>query len=114
MKRKPYVLFMIREMTSVFVAGYCVFLLILTRKIAQGPEAYGALIAGLRSPLSVALHLVSLAFVLYHTVTWFNLTPKIAVVWRGEERVPAALIAGPLYLAWIGLSVLVAWIVLGG
>jgi fumarate reductase subunit C len=104
---------MIRELTSVFVAGYCIFLLVLVYKLTQGADAYGNFMAALKSPSSVALHLITLAFVLYHTITWFNLTPKILVLYRGEERVPQGLVAGTFYAGWVVVSVIVAWLVLG-
>ena len=112
-KRKPYILFMIRELTSVFVAGYCIFLLVLVYKLTQGAEAYDNLMAILKSPSSVALHLVTLSFVLYHTITWFNLTPKILVLYRGEERIPQGLVAGVFYAGWVVVSVIIVCVVLG-
>ena len=113
LKRKPYFLFMIRELTSVFVAGYCIFLLVLISKLGQGADAYGNLMTALKSPSSVALHLITLAFVLYHTITWFNLTPKILVLYKGEERIPQKLVAGTFYAGWIVVSIIIAWLVLG-
>ena len=113
LKRKPYILFMIRELTSVFVAGYCIFLLVLVYKLTQGAEAYDNLMAILKSPSSVALHLVTLSFVLYHTITWFNLTPKILVLYRGEERIPQGLVAGMFYAGWVVISVIIVCLVLG-
>ena len=113
LKRKTYILFMIRELTSVFVAGYCIFLLVLVYKLTQGADAYGDFMAALKSPISVALHLITLIFVLYHTITWFNLTPKILVLYRGEERIPEGLVAGMFYIGWVVVSVIVAWLVLG-
>ena len=113
LKRKTYILFMIRELTSVFVAGYCIFLLVLVYKLTQGADAYGDFMAALKSPISVALHLITLIFVLYHTITWFNLTPKILVLYRGEERIPQGLVAGMFYIGWVAVSVIVAWLVLG-
>ena len=113
LKRKPYILFMIRELTSVFVAGYCIFLLVLVYKLTQGAEAYDNLMAILKSPSSVALHLVTLSFVLYHTITWFNLTPKILVLYRGEERIPQGLVAGMFYAGWVVVSVIIMCLVLG-
>jgi fumarate reductase subunit C len=104
---------MIRELTSVFVAGYCIFLLVLVYKLTQGADAYGNFMAALKSPGSVALHLITLAFVLYHTITWFNLTPKILVLYRGEERIPQGLVAGVFYAGWVVVSVIVVWLVLG-
>ena len=113
LKRKPYILFMIRELTSVFVAGYCIFLLVLVYKLTQGAEAYDNFMAALKSPSSVALHLITLSFVLYHTITWFNLTPKILVLYRGEKRIPQGLVAGVFYAGWVVVSVIVVWLVLG-
>jgi fumarate reductase subunit C len=113
LKRKSYILFMIRELTSVFVAGYCIFLLVLVYKLTQGADAYGNFMAALQSPISVALHLITLIFVLYHTITWFNLTPKILVLYRGEERISQGLVAGTFYVGWVVVSVIVAWLVLG-
>ena len=113
LKRKTYILFMIRELTSVFVAGYCIFLLVLVYNLTQGADAYGDFMAALKSPISVALHLITLIFVLYHTITWFNLTPKILVLYRGEERIPQGLVAGTFYVGWVVVSVIVAWLVLG-
>ena len=104
---------MIRELTSVFVAGYCVFLLILVYKLTQGAEAYGNLIAALKLPTSIVLHFITLPFVLYHTITWFNLTPKILVFYRGEEPLPQGLVAGTFYAGWVVVSVILAWLLLG-
>ena len=113
LKRKPYVLFMIRELTSIFVAGYCVFLLVFIYKLTQGADVYGNFIDVLKSPSSVALHLIALAFVLYHTITWFNLTPKILVLYRGEERIPQGLVAGVFYAGWVVVSIIIVCLVLG-
>ena len=113
LKRKPYILFMIRELTSVFVAGYCIFLLALVYKLTQGAETYGNFISALKLPSSIVLHFITLAFVLYHTITWFNLTPNILVLYKGEERIPQGLVAGTFYAGWVVVSVIVAWLVLG-
>ena len=113
LKRKPYILFMIRELTSVFVAGYCIFLLVLVYKLTQGADAYGNFMAALKSPSSVSLHLITLVFVLYHTITWFNLTPKILVLYRGEDRIPQGLIAATFYAGWVVVSIIVTLLVLG-
>lgn len=113
LKRTPYILFMIRELTSVFVAGYCIFLLVVIYKLGEGAMTYNNFIATLHSPISVVVHLISLAFVLYHTITWFNLTPKILVLYRGEDRVPQGLVAGVFYIGWIVVSIVIIKIILG-
>lgn len=113
LERRPYTLFILREITSVFVAGYCVFLVYLLYQLGQGPQGYAAVLEALRSPLSIALHVVALLFVLYHTVTWFNLTPKVMVVRIGEERLSPVLIAGAVYAGWIVVSLAIAWLIFG-
>ena len=50
--------FILRELTSVFVAFYVIVLLLHVRSLAMGPEAYAAFLAWLESPLALALHAV--------------------------------------------------------
>src|SRR5262249_41306397 len=100
-------LFMLRELSSVFVAGYAVFLMVLLWRFNLGREAFHRFFEALRSPWSVLLHLAALAFVVYHSVTSFNAAPVIMTVWRGEEKLAPALIVGLNYALWLALSVLV-------
>ena len=113
LEKKQYILFVIRELTSVFVAGYCLFLLFLILKIGDEYEKYNLLINFLRSPLSLVFHLISFPFIFYHTITWFNLTPKIMVLQIGEEKVPKGLITGSVYISWGLVSLILIWLILG-
>ncbi len=72
--------FMARELTCIFVLGYVIYLLVWLWQLGEGPKEYAAMIECARSPLSVTLHLVALAGVLYHAITWFQLTPQIMPV----------------------------------
>lgn len=112
LRQRSYLLFMIREFTSVFIGGYCVFVLIFMYKLDQGPEVYGGIIDCLSSPLSIVLHIVALIFAIYHSLTWFNLTPQVLVLRIGEEKIPTFLISGAGIVAWLLLSAVAAWIVL--
>ncbi len=112
LSRRPYFLFMLREFTAVFVAAYCVFLIYFVYKLSQGPDAYYGVIELLRSPLSIVLHIVAFLFAIYHSITWFNLTPKILILRFGEEQVPPFLISGANFVAWVVVSAIVAWIIL--
>jgi len=55
-------------------------------------------------------HLFALAFALYHSVTWLNLTPKALPVQIGEEFVPDAAIAGAHFAAWGALTLAVLYL----
>lgn len=107
LKKKTYFLFMVRELTCVAVGGYALFLLVAAMRL-DDLHAFAAL---LDSPLLIALQIIALPMILYHSVTWFNLTPKVMVVWRGEERVSPILIAGANYVAWFIVSIVILWIV---
>ena len=105
-KKKTYSLFMIRELTCVFVGGYVLFLLVLAAR-RHDALSFADL---LNSPLLIALQIIALPMVLYHSITWFNLTPKAMVVWRGEEKVSPQLIAGSNYVVWILISIVILWL----
>lgn len=105
-------LFTIRELTSLFVAGYAVFLLVLLYRYGQGHEPFHQFFEALKSPASVILHLIALSFAVFHTVTWFNLTPKVIILWRGEEKVNPVLIIGSHYALWLLVSLLILFVAL--
>ena len=113
LERKQYFFFVIREFTSLFVAGYCLFLLVFIEKVGDSKEAYTTLILSLKSPISMVLHLISFTFILYHAITWFNLTPKIMKLQIGEEIISEKLIVGLVYISWVILSLIIFWLILG-
>jgi len=109
----PYLRFILRELSSVFVAYAVAILAWQLWAIARGPDAFAAVLQALRSPGLLALSGVSLLFVLFHAVTWFAAGPRALVLRLGGRRVPEAWIAAAGYAAWAGASAIVAWIVLG-
>ena len=112
LQNRSYVYFVLRELTSVFV-GLCALLLLWhLRALVQGPEAHAYFLAQMRRSFFVALNGVGLLFILFHTITWFNLTPKAMVVRLGGKRVPDLVVAGLNYVAWLLLSGAVAWVLL--
>ena len=113
MQNTRYRLFMIRELTSVFISGYLVFLLVWLHRVSQGPQPFEAMVQATRSPLAIVLHLLAFAAALYHSVTWFNLTPQVMPVRIGEDCVPRPIVAVAMgYLPWLVLSGLIIWGVL--
>ena len=107
-----YLAFILRELSSVFVAWSVVYLLLLVRAVSQREASYEQFVNWSRSPGILLLNVVSLLFVVYHAVTWFNLAPKAMVVHLRGRRVPGAWIAASSYGAWALVSALVAWLVL--
>ena len=108
----PHIRFITRELTSVFVAGYAIVLLLFVRALTKGPQAYEAFLTCLKSPVSIALSTIALLFVIFHSVTWFNLAPKALVLHLGKKRIPGVMIVTSNYVAWGIVSIVVAWIIL--
>lgn len=109
-----YTKFVLRELTSVFVVLFAVVTLWQLRALSAGPEAYAQFVARLRSPFFLVLHGFAMLFILFHSITWFNLAPKAIVVRLRGKRVPDFFIRGGNYAAWLVASAAVAWILLRG
>ena len=110
----PYLKFILREISSVFVAIFVGFTLLEIGALVAGPDAYEELQRWLQVPVVIALNMVSFLFVLFHSVTWFNLTPRAMVFRVGGRRVSDLWIALPNYVAWVVVSGVVFHFVLAG
>ena len=138
-KKPTYFLFVLRELSCIFVAWFVVFLLMLVYAVGRGEAAYQRFLEWASSPVVVVVNLVALAFVVLHTVTWFALTPQAmvvrsplgsrqvpamkevrvagrfvpaATVIRVGGRVPAGMVVASQYLGLIVVSAFIAWLVL--
>jgi fumarate reductase subunit C len=107
-----YLKFILRELTSISVAWFVGLTLFQLRAFMYGPEAYARFTGRLQSPVMIALNAVAFCFVLFHTITWFNLAPRAIPVRMRGKRVPEFLVAAPNYVLWIAVSAFVAWLLL--
>ena len=136
-KKPTYFLFLMRELSCVFVAWSVVFLAMLVYAIGRGEGSYQRFLDWAASPVVVVVNVVALAFLGLHTVTWFALTPQATVVRAGGRQVvatkmvrvagqvmpaatvirvggqlPAAVVIASQYLALAVVSTFIAWLVL--
>jgi fumarate reductase subunit C len=138
LKKRTYFLFVMRELSCIFVAWFVVFLLMLVYAVGRGEESYQRFLDWASSPVVVVVNVVALAFLVLHTVTWFALTPQAMVV-RGPGsrqvvairmvhvagrivpaatvirvggRVPAAMVIASQYLGLAVASAFIAWLVI--
>lgn len=110
-RKRTYFLFVMRELSSLFIAWLVFFLLLLIRAVAHGEAAYAEFLERAASPWLVALNLVAFGFLLLHAVTWFSLTPKAMVLSVRGRRVPPAAILGAQYAGLAVVSAFVFWLV---
>lgn len=111
-RRRSYLIFVLRELSSVFVAWFVVFLLLLVHAVSSGSEEYQRFLSWSASGWVVALNTIALLFVLLHTVTWFDLAPKAMVVRVRNRPVAPVVIVGLHYLLWGVLTAIVLLVVL--
>jgi fumarate reductase subunit C len=102
-----YLRYMAREVTCIFIGAYTVLMLVGIMRVAEGPAAYAAFLQTLQTPASIAFHVLALGFSAYHSITWFNLTPRALPIQIGERFVPDGVIAGAHYAAWLVLTLAV-------
>lgn len=104
--------FILRELTSLSVAFYALVLLFHIQALTRGAPAYADFLTWLKTPLSLGLHAIAFLFVLFHSITWFNLAAKALVLRIGKKRLSGTVIISLNYIAWGILSAAVAWMVL--
>jgi succinate dehydrogenase subunit C len=138
LKKRTYFLFAMRELSSIFVAWFAVFLMIMVFAIGRGEASYQNFLRWAASPVVVVVNVVALAFLVLHTVTWFVLTSQATVVrgpggrWvprikevrvagrlvpaatvvRVGGKVPAGIVIASQYAGLILVSAFIAWLVL--
>ena len=111
LRKRTYFVFVMRELSSLFVAWFVLFLLLLVRAVVRGEAAYADFLDWAASPVIVAINVVAFAFFVLHTVTWFSLTPQALVLRVGGRFVPGWLIIAAQYVGLAVVSAFVWWLV---
>ena len=110
-RKRSYTVFVLRELSSVFIAWFVVFLVLLVYAIGQSEAAYRNFLDWASAPWVIALNVLSLVFVLLHTVTWFALTPQAMEVRIDDWKVPGFHILAGQYTGLVVVSLFVLWLV---
>ena len=109
--KRTYFMFVMRELSSLFVAWFVVYLLMFVAAVGGGQQTYEKFLDRASSPLMLAVNAVALAFIVLHTVTWFALTPLALVLRLGGRRVPGAAIIAAQYAGLAVVSAFIYWLV---
>ncbi len=110
-RKRSYFVFVMRELSSIFIAWLVVYLLMFLYAVGRGASAYEDFLDWASTPWVVALNVVSLLFLVLHVVTWFILTPQAMLVKLGSRPVPASLVIASQYAALLVVSAIVFWLV---
>ena len=119
-RNRRYTLYMLRELSSVFVALWSALFLVQLSRLRRGKDSYERFVAAQRSPGWMAFHLITLLFALLHAVTWFQLTGVVMSglaqkVRLGGRKLSAEQITAVSFADWAAtsLGILLA-LLLGG
>jgi fumarate reductase subunit C len=108
--KRTYFLFVMRELSSIFVAWFVVYLLMFIAAVAGGQQDYDDFLDRASSPLLLVVNTVALVFLVLHTVTWFALTPQALVLRLGGRRVPGVVIIAAQYVGLAVVSAFIYWL----
>ena len=113
LEKLAYGKFITRELTSVAVGYVAMLLMLEVWVLSEGQGAYERFGNLLQSPPVLFFHGVVLLFLLFHSVTWFNLAPKALVLHLGRRRVPDAAVLAGHYAAWLVATAVLVWYLVG-
>lgn len=111
--RKPtYVLFVLRELSSIFIAWLVAFLVAMVFCVGRGAGSYQQFMDWAGSAWVVVINVIAFLFTALHTVTWFLLTPKAMVLRFRGRAVPARPVVVGEYVVLAVVSAFIIWLVL--
>jgi fumarate reductase subunit C len=110
-RKRSYFVFVMRELSSIFVAWFVLYLVLFLYAVGRGEAAYQRFLDWASSPWVILLNVVALVFVLLHTVTWFSLTPQAMAVRVAGRTVPSFHIIAGQYTGLAVVSGFVLWLV---
>jgi fumarate reductase subunit C len=111
LRKRSYFLFVMRELSSIFVAWFVVYLLMLVYAVGRSEAAYQDFLDWAATPWVVVLNVVASLFLVLHVATWFSLTPQAMDVRIRGQRAPAPLIIASQYVGLAVVSAFVFWLV---
>ena len=107
LKKSSYLLFMLRELSSVFIAIFLVVYLMQVYQLSRGPDAYVAFAQKLSAPGWIIFHILALLFSVFHSITWFQSTAVVMPLRIGARELPRQLVTGLNIAALIAVSIVI-------
>ena len=103
LKQPRYIRYMMREISAAFIGFYVLVLIAGLFRLSQGEAAYRAFLATAEGPVGVTFAVVAMIFAIYHTYTWFQVTPKAMPLTFGSYRIPGTFIVAAHWLGFVAI-----------
>ena len=108
LRQKRYLRYMMRELSSLFIGGFTLLMISGVYRLSESEAAYTQWLNGLWNNLTI-LSVIIFIFSVYHSYTWFIVTPKAMPLKFAGKRVASWIIIGAHLLLWFVCS-LVIWL----
>ncbi len=102
-------MFMMRELSSVFVAAFVLLLLYQLFLLSKGPEAYAAFQDSLLNPIYIVFYAIAFVFSVYHTITWLGVIGRIQVVRIGNFTLPPVVLTASTFVGFFAISAAIGY-----
>jgi len=112
LKHPRYIRYMAREMSALFIGIYALILMAGLFELSRGEAAYEAFLEKAEGTVGLIFAVFAFAFAVYHTVTWFQVTPKAMPLMIGGKRIPGSFIVAAHWFGFIVVSAAL-WLVAG-
>jgi fumarate reductase subunit C len=111
LRKRTYFVFVMRELSSIFIAWFVILLLMFVAAVGGGEQKYEDFKDFASNPLVIVLNVVTLAFLVLHTITWFALTPQAMELKVRGQKVPSMAIVVAQYAGLAVVSAFIYWLV---
>jgi len=103
--RQPrYIRYMLREMSALFLGIYVLVLIAGLYCLSLGKPVYEQFLTVAEGPVGLTFAVITMFFAVYHTYTWFKVTPKAMPLTLRGQRLPGAVIIAAHWLIFALLS----------
>lgn len=113
LKHPRYVRYMARELSALFIGIYVLVLMAGLFALSRSRVAYEAFLEKAEGPLGLTFAVIAMAFAVYHSYTWFQVTPKAMPLMMGGKRIPGTIIVAAHWLGFVVVSAAL-WLVARG
>jgi fumarate reductase subunit C len=109
LRRRGYVLYMIRELSSLPIAIWWVLFLVEVARLRSGTSGYRPL-----EPWFVVVSVICLVAALWHTVTFLSLAGLIMRIPLGDRHVPGKVIVRAAFGGFVVVTAVIAGLLIWG
>lgn len=104
-----YIRYMMREISALFIGTYVLVLIVGLFQFSRGEAAYTAFLSAAGGTVGLVFALTTMIFAIYHTYTWFQVTPKAMPLMFAGKRVAGSIIVAAHWIVF-ALASAVLWL----